>query len=109
VHINVSEREWMTKRYPLGGAFSGGDAGDAGNFERIAFGILEFVDGGQDARRHFDEGMGGGGAMGDGLCGNVHHAGFAAFVVVREFGVSFGHWRPKSRAKARHYETLRKR
>src|SRR5580765_179802 len=88
VHINVSEQERMTKRYPLGGALGSQDAGDAGDFKRIALGIFEFADPGQDARRHFDEGVGDCGAMGVGLGGDLHHTGFAASVVLREFG----HW-----------------
>jgi hypothetical protein len=30
----------MTKRYPLGGALGGSDAGDAGDFQGIALGVL---------------------------------------------------------------------
>src|SRR5882757_4447066 len=75
----------MTKRYPLGSAFGGGDSGDAGDFEGIAFGVPEAADGGYYAGLHFYEGVGLGGAGGDLLGGDVDHSDFAAFAVVGEF------------------------
>jgi hypothetical protein len=76
----------MTKRYPLGGPLGGGDTRDPGNFEGITFGIFQAANGAQDLGRHSHEGVRYGGAGGDGFGGNVHHADFAAFFVVREFG-----------------------
>src|SRR5262252_7083906 len=76
----------MTKRYPLGSALGGRDSGDAGGFEGVAFGIFELADGGDDPRRHIDEGVGGSSAVGDGFACHVHHSGFAASVVMGEFG-----------------------
>src|SRR6266851_4513485 len=84
-HINVGEGDGMTKRYPLSGALGGGDAGDARDFEGIAFGVFQATDGAEDFRRHADEGVGNGGAGGDGLRGDVDHADFAAGGVGREF------------------------
>ncbi len=48
----------MTKRYPLRGAFGGGDAGDASDFEGIALGILEAFHGADDGGRHFNQSRG---------------------------------------------------
>src|SRR5712672_3843425 len=75
----------MTKRYPLAGAFGGGDSGDAGDFEGIALRIFEAANGGYYAGLHFYEGVGFGGAGGDLLGGDVDHLHFAAFAVVGEF------------------------
>src|SRR4029453_11587203 len=84
VHINVSQRQWMTKRYPLGSALRGGNPGDSSDFKRISLWILELTDNGEDPRRHFHKRMGGCRAVGDRLRRHIHHAGFAAFVVMRE-------------------------
>src|SRR5712672_4190724 len=75
----------MTKRYPLAGAFGGGDSGDAGDFEGIALRIFEAANGGYYAGLHFYEGVGFGGAGGDLLGGDVYHLHFAALAVVGEF------------------------
>src|ERR1700682_5119465 len=75
----------MTKRYPLRGAFCGGDTGDARDLERIAFGIFEAAYGGDYARLHCYESLGFGGARGYLLGGDVDHLHFAAFSVVGEF------------------------
>src|SRR4029077_11339777 len=84
-HINVRQRERMTKRYPLRGAFCGGDSGDARDFQRIAFGVLEAAHSGHDAGLHCYEGVGFGGARGHLLGGDVDHLHFAAFAIVGEF------------------------
>src|SRR5690349_6284073 len=78
----------MTKRYPLGGAFCGGDSGNACDFQGIAFGVLEAADGGYDAGLHSYEGVRFGGAVGHLLRGDVDHLHIAAFAVVGEFW----HW-----------------
>ncbi len=39
-HINVRQRKWMTKRYPLRGLLGGGDSCDARHFQGIPFRIL---------------------------------------------------------------------
>jgi len=87
-HINVREREWMTKRYPLGGALGGGDSGNAGDFEGIAFRVLQAADGVKDGRLHSYEAMGNRRPGGDGFCGDVNHLNFAAGGVVGQFGHS---------------------
>src|SRR6266446_5581013 len=73
----------MTKRYPLRGAFCGGDSGNARDFQGIAFGVLEAADGGYDAGFHRHEGVGFGGAGGHPLGGGVDHLHFPAFAIVR--------------------------
>jgi len=85
----------MTKRYPLGGAFGGGDAGDAGDFEGIALGVFQLANGAEDGGLHFYERLGFGGAGGDGFGGDVDHLDFAAFAVVGQFShwVQFNRWR----------------
>src|SRR5262249_49750265 len=85
-HINVREREWMTKRYPLGGALGGGDSSDTGDFEGIALGVFEAPDCAQDGRLHFDETLGDGGAGGDRFCRDIDHLDFAASGIVGQFG-----------------------
>src|ERR1700686_5502335 len=75
----------MTKRYPLRGAFCGGDSGDTRDLERIAFGVLEAAYGGDYARLHCYKSLGFGGARGYLLGGDVDHLYFAAFSVVGEF------------------------
>jgi len=87
-HINVSQWEWMTKRYPLGGAFRGRDAGDTSDFERAALGVFQATDGADYTWGHFYEGLGYGCAGGYLLGGDVYHLDFAFFAIVREFG----HW-----------------
>ena len=74
----------MTKRYPFGGTFGGGDAGDASDFKRIALGIFECADGFDNTGSHAHEGMSGGSSRGNGFGGDVDHRDFAAFGVVRE-------------------------
>jgi len=85
----------MTKRYPLGSAFGGGNSSDTSDFERISLWILEFANGGEDCGLHFDEGLGFGGAGGDGLGGDVNHLHIAAFGVMGQFG----HWVQFSRGR----------
>src|ERR1700756_2996330 len=84
-HINVRQRERMTKRNTLRGAFCSGDSGDARDFQGIALGILEAAHGGDYAGLHFYEGVGFGGARGHLLGGDVDHLHFAAGAVVGEF------------------------
>src|SRR5258706_1809207 len=74
----------MTKRYPLRGAFCGGNSGDAGDFEGIALGIFEAADGCYYFRLHFYEGVGFGGARSYFFGGDVDHLHFAAGGVVRK-------------------------
>src|SRR5258706_8458451 len=74
----------MTKRYPLRGAFCGGNSGDAGDFEGIALGIFEAADGCYYFRLHFYEGVGFGGARSYSFGGDVDHLHFAAGGVVRK-------------------------
>src|SRR5215467_15989008 len=75
----------MTKRYPFRSTFCGADTGDTGGLEGVAFGVFELSDGGKDFRRHQDEGASGGSPTSHGLGADVHHAGFAAGVIVGEF------------------------
>src|SRR6266852_3475808 len=74
----------MTKRYPLRGAFCGGDSGDARDFQGIAFGVLEAAHGGYDVGLHFYKSVGLGGARGHLLAGDVDHLHLPAFAIVRE-------------------------
>jgi hypothetical protein len=79
----------MTKRYPFGGAFGGGDSGDSGYFQRAAFGIFQAADGLDYLGHHFDEAVGYRGAGGYLFGGYVDHAYFAFFAVVGEFRHGF--------------------
>lgn len=83
-HINVSERDGVTKRYPLRSALGSSDAGDAGDLQRIALGILEAANGADHPGRHADKGVGDGGARSDGFGRDVDHVDFAALGVVRQ-------------------------
>jgi hypothetical protein len=85
-HINVGERDGVTKRYPLRGAFGSGDARDAGDLQRIALGILEAANRANHPRRHANKSVGDGGARGDGFGRDVDHVNFTAFAVVRKLG-----------------------
>jgi hypothetical protein len=76
----------VTKRYPLRGALGSGDAGNAGDLQRTALGILEAANRADYAGRHANKGVGDGGARGDGFGRDVDHVNFAAFGVVRELG-----------------------
>jgi hypothetical protein len=75
----------MTKRYPLRGAFGGGNSGDPSHFQRIAFGIFQAAHSANHPWRHAQKGLGNRGACGDGLRGNVHHAYFATLRVMGQF------------------------
>src|SRR5260370_31585394 len=83
-HINVRQRERMTKRYPLRGAFCGGDSGDARDFQGISLGVREAAHGRHDAGLHSYKAVGFGGAGGHLLGGDVDHLHLAAFAIVRE-------------------------
>jgi hypothetical protein len=85
-HINVSERDGVTKRYPLRSALGSGDAGDASDLQRIALGIFEAANGADHTGRHADKGVGDGGARSDGFARDVDHVDFAALGVVRQLG-----------------------
>ncbi len=82
-NVDVREGEGVAHRNELAGFLGGEDAGNAGDFEGIALGVgLEFVD---YLTAHFDEGVGAGGALGDGFGGDIDHAGLAGGIVVGEF------------------------
>jgi hypothetical protein len=71
----------MTQGYQLRGFLRGGDACDARHFERIAFRVLRQAL--QHRGSNLYESMGGGGAFGFRLGGNVHHAHASLVVEVR--------------------------
>src|SRR6185437_7238973 len=72
-YVNEGERERVTHGDELRCALRGLDAGDAGYFEGIAFGV--FGQGFQDFFRECDEGGGGGFAVGGGFGADVDHVG----------------------------------
>src|SRR5437016_8502368 len=51
-HINVRQRQWMTKRYRLRGLFRRRDSRDPRHLERIPFGVFQAPDRAHDARLH---------------------------------------------------------
>src|SRR5271170_2513048 len=77
-HINVREREGMTKRYPLGGAFGSGNARDSRHFEGVAFGIAQAFHFAQHCGAHFYKALSQGRSRGHGLFRDVDHPDFAA-------------------------------
>jgi hypothetical protein len=81
--IGMREGQGMAERNQLGGLLGGHDAGDAGDFERIAFGIGG--KGVENGAAHADEGVGASRAGGDGLAADIDHAGLSGGIVVREF------------------------
>src|SRR5207245_7038218 len=101
VHINVSERQWMTKRYPLRSTLGGRDARNSRGFQRIALWILKLANRGEDARRHSHEGVCYRRTVGNGFLRDVNHARFAAFVVMRESGHWIARWVSRSAARER--------
>src|SRR5712664_289707 len=52
-HINLRQRQWMTKRYPFRGLFCGRDSRDPRHFQRIPFRVFQPPDRAHDARLHF--------------------------------------------------------
>src|SRR5216684_8699382 len=52
-HINVRQRQWMTKRYPFRGPLCGRDSRDPRHFQRIPLRVFQPPDRTHDARLHF--------------------------------------------------------
>ena len=80
--FDVGNGDWMGHGDEVGGALGGLDAGETGDFQRVALGVGG--QGGEDGWGELDEGGGGGLAAGGGLGGDVDHAGLAVGVVVGE-------------------------
>src|SRR5579883_374598 len=79
----MREHQGMTQRDQLGGPLGGRDAGDAGDFERIALGVgRQFP---QNLRRNPHERMSASGAARVALGADVHHARASGRIVVRKF------------------------
>src|ERR1700722_19823327 len=68
----------------LGSLFSRADTGKARHFQRIPFRIIRQLP--EHTALNFYEGMGNSRSFGLGFSRDVHHAGAAFFVVMREFG-----------------------
>src|SRR6266581_995504 len=89
-HINVRQRQRVTKRYPLRGAFGRGNPGNPRDFQRIPFRRLQSADGPQRRRGHPHEAVSDGGSRGGRLRADVHHGHFAALPVVCQLTHSVG-------------------
>jgi len=74
------ECQRMTERNQVGGPFGGHDAGQAGDFQYIAFGMASLENHFASGRQHTDEATGPGGSPGDGFFADVHHAAGPVFV-----------------------------
>jgi len=85
-HINVRQREWMTKRYPLRGLLGGGDSRNSRHFQGIPFRIFQPAHCGHDSRLHLDKSLRGCRSCRHRLCRHVDHPHFAFLSVVGELG-----------------------
>src|SRR5207245_238178 len=75
----------MTKRYPLGSAFGGGDSGDAGDLERVALGRSAPAHLLERQRAYAHKSVRGGLAHRSGLGADIHHRHFRALAEMGEF------------------------
>ncbi len=80
--VDMRERERVAHGDEFRGALGGLNAGEAGDFKRVAFGICG--ERGEDCGGELDEGGSGGGALRGWLGADVDHAGVACGVVVRK-------------------------
>lgn len=71
----------MAERDEVGGSFGGLDACDAGDDQRVAFGIG--AERRQDVRTHAHEGVGARGAFGGTFGADIDHAGLAGIIEMR--------------------------
>src|SRR5713226_9834640 len=85
-HINVRQRQWMTKRYPLRGSLCRRDPGDPRHFQRIPFRVFQPPDRAHDARLHLHESLRRLRSGRHRLFRHVHHPHFAFLSVVRQLG-----------------------
>src|SRR5437588_10397371 len=75
----------MTKRYPLGSAFSGGNSGNTRNLQRIAFGRFAAAHLLECSATNMDESVRGGFAHRRNLGADVDHSHLRAFAEMRQF------------------------
>src|SRR5260370_29951717 len=81
----------MTKRYPLGSAFGGGNSGNPGDLQRVALGRFAAAHLRQGGWADAHESMRGGLPHSGGLGADVHHGHFCALAKMGEFS----HSRPR--------------
>src|SRR6267154_2064261 len=85
-HINVRQRQWMTKRYPLRGLLRRRDSRDPRHFQRMPFRILQPPDRAHDAWRHLHKTSRRRRSGGHRFLRNVHHPHFAFVCVMGQLG-----------------------
>src|SRR5882762_881650 len=81
-HINVRQRQWMTKRYPLRGLLRGCDSRDPRHFQRIPFWIFQPPDRAHDAWLHLHKTSRRRCSCRHGFLRHVYHPHFAFLSVV---------------------------
>src|SRR6266550_669330 len=85
-HINVRQRQWMTKRYPLRGLLRRRDSRDPRHFQRMPLRILQPPDRAHDAWLHLHKTSCRRRSCGHRFLRNVHHPHFAFVCVMGQFG-----------------------
>src|SRR6266853_169559 len=85
-HINVRQRQWMTKRYPLRGLLRRRDSRDPRHFQRMPFRILQPPDRAHDSWLHLHKTSRRRRSCGHRFRRNVHHPHFAFVCVMGQLG-----------------------
>ncbi len=80
LYLHLGEGQGVAEGNEVGGLLSRHDAGDAGGGKDVPLVVLAAEDQGQGFRRHGDECLGTGLALGHLLVGHVHHVGLTALV-----------------------------
>src|SRR6266851_2888641 len=85
-HINVRQRQWMTKRYPFRGPLRRRDSRDPRHFQRIPLWILQSPHCAHDARLHLHKTPRRRRSCRHRFLRHVHHPHFAFLSVMRQLG-----------------------
>src|SRR5713226_6556799 len=83
-HINVRQRQWMTKRYPLRGSLCRRDSRDPRHFQRIPFRVFQPPDGVHNTRLHLHKTLRRRRSCRHRFLRHVHHPHFAFLSVMRQ-------------------------